>query len=98
MFNANRGVVPLKFSLVFGGASTCSLPAATLVLTRTDGAAPGVINETVYTGSADTGSNFRNNGCHYVYNLSSSSLTPGKYRVDIKIGAEVVGSARFGLK
>lgn len=98
MFNANRGVVPLKFTLIFAGASTCSLPAATLVLTRTDGAAPEVINESAYTGAADTGSNFRNNGCQYVYNLSSSSLTAGRYRVDIKIGGEVVGSARFGLK
>lgn len=98
MFNANRGVIPLKFTLTFGGVSNCSLPAATLVLTRTDGAAPGVINESLYTGSADTGSNFRNNGCQYVYNLGSSSLSPGKYRVDIKIGTEVVGSAKFGLK
>jgi ELWxxDGT repeat protein len=98
MFNANRGVVPLKFTLIFAGAQTCSLPPATLVLTRTDGAAPGLINESVYTGAADTGSNFRNIGCQYVYNLGSASLSPGRYRVDIKIAGEVAGSARFGLK
>jgi hypothetical protein len=48
--------------------------------------------------AADTGSNFRISGCQYVYNLKSSALGRGTYRVDIKINGQVVGNASFGLK
>ena len=58
----------------------------------------GPIDESVYAGSADTGSNFRIDGCQYVYNLNSSALGVGTYRVDIKINNQVVGSATFQLK
>jgi len=44
------------------------------------------------------GPNFRINSCQYVYNLSSSALGVGTYRVDIKINDQVVGSATFALK
>jgi hypothetical protein len=47
--------------------------------------------------AADNGSNFRIDGCQYVYNLSSSALGVGTYRVDIKINGQVVGSATFQL-
>jgi hypothetical protein len=74
------------------------LPPATIALTRTAGATTGVVDESVYTGSADTGSNFRIDGCQYIYNLSASALGVGTYRVDIKINGSVVGSAIFQLK
>jgi hypothetical protein len=48
--------------------------------------------------SADSGSNFRINGCQYAYNLNSGALGVGTYRVDIKINGSVVGSATFGLQ
>ena len=48
--------------------------------------------------SADSGLNFRIDGCQYVYNLNSSALGVGTYRVDIKINNQVVGSAIFELR
>ena len=58
----------------------------------------GDVNEGVYSMSADSGSNFRIDGCQYVYNLNSGALGVGTYRVDIKINGNVVGSAIFQLK
>jgi len=98
VFNSGRGVVPVKFSLTLGGVATCDLPPATITVTRTAGGAIGPIDESLYGGSADTGSNFRIDSCHYAYNLSSGALGPGTYRIDISIGGSVVGSGTFGLK
>lgn len=98
VFNVHRGVVPVKFTLTQGGVATCALPPATIALTRTDGGTIGAIDEYVYSGSADTGSNFRIDSCQYVYNLSTGALGPGTYRVEISIGGSVVGSGTFGLK
>ena len=98
IFNANRGVIPVKFTLTQDGAPTCALPPATIALTRTAGGNIGPINESVYVMSADNGSNFRIDGCQYVYNLSSSALGTGTYRVDIIIDGATVGSATFKLK
>ena len=80
------------------GVATCALPAATIAVTRTSGGTTGVIDESVYSGSADTGSNFRIASCQYIYNLSASALGVGTYRVDIKINGNVVGNAIFQLK
>ena len=98
MFNAKRGVIPVKFTLTLDGVATCALPAATIALTRTVGGTTGEVDESVYTGPADNGSNFRIDGCQYIYNLSASALGVGTYRVDIKINNQVVGSAVFKLK
>ena len=98
IFNANRGVIPVKFTLTEDGTPTCALPPATIALTRTAGGNIGPINESVYVMSADNGSNFRIVGCQYIYNLSSSALGTGTYRVDIMINGATVGSATFKLK
>jgi hypothetical protein len=98
VFTVRRGVVPVKFTLTQGGTQTCALPPATIAVTRTSGGTTGAIDESVYTMAADTGSNFRIDGCQYVYNLNSSALGVGTYRVDIKINNQVVGSATFQLK
>ena len=42
--------------------------------------------------------NFRIDSCQYVYNLNSSALGVGAYRVDVKINGFVVGSSIFQLK
>ena len=97
VFNANRGVVPVKFTLSQGGSQTCALPPATIALTRTAEGTIGAIDESVYVAQADTGSNFRIDSCQYVYNLNSSTLGVGTYRVDILINNQVVGSGIFGL-
>jgi len=98
VFSVRRGVIPVKFTLTDDGTSTCTLPPATIAVTRTAGGTPGVVNESVYSGSADNGSNFRTVSCQYVYNVNSGALGVGTYRVDIKINNTVVGSGVFGLK
>src|SRR5207249_1826596 len=95
VFSVRRGVVPVKFTLTQNGVATCALPPATIALTRTAGGTTGAIDESVYIGPADTGSNFRIDGCQYVYNLSANALGAGTYRVDIMINGQVVGSAVF---
>jgi hypothetical protein len=99
IFNVRRGVVPVKFTLAdCDGHPTCTLPPATIALTRTAGGVIGQVNESIYAGPSDTGSNFRIDGCQYHDNLTSSALGVGTYRVDILINSQVVGSATFQLK
>jgi len=98
VFNAKRGVIPVKFTLTMNNGATCALPAATIALTRTSDATPTLIDEGIYLMAADNGPNFRISGCQYIYNLASSSLGPGAYRVDIIISGAVVGSGFFALK
>ena len=88
----------MKFALTVNGNATCVLPPATIGLTRTAGGTIGAVNESVYNMSADSGSNFRIDGCQYIYNLSTSALGVGTYRVDISINGQVVGNAIFQLK
>src|SRR5205814_4397081 len=54
VFSVRRGVVPVKFALTQGGVATCALPPATIAVTRTAGGTTGQIDESVYSGSADT--------------------------------------------
>ena len=96
-FNVRRGVVPVRFNLILGGVATCDLPPATIAVTRTAGGVIGQVNESDYSGNADTGSNFRIGSCQYVYNLNARALGVGTYRVDVLIDGQVVGSATFGL-
>ena len=98
VFNANRGVVPVKFTLTQNSNPTCALPPASIAVTRTAGGTIGSINESVYSMSADSGSNFRIDSCQYVYNLNSRALGAGTYRVHIEIDGQIVGSASFALK
>src|SRR5204862_5661146 len=65
VFNVRRGVVPGKFTLTLNGVATCALPPATIGLTRTAVATLGEVNESFYSGSADSGSNFRIDNCQY---------------------------------
>ena len=97
-FNVRRGVVPVRFTLTLGGVATCDLPPATIAVARTAGGVIGEVNESVYGGNADTGSNFRIDSCQYVYNLNSRALGAGTYRVDILIDGQIVGSAVFALQ
>ncbi len=100
VFKASRGVVPVKFTLTLGGASTCALPPATISVFRVSGSTLTTINESTYLLPSDTGSNFRidTTNCQYVYNVGTSSLGTGTYQVNISIGGSVVGSGIFGLQ
>jgi hypothetical protein len=97
-FKASRGVVPVKFTLTENGNPTCELSPATLRLTRLGGASPGPIDESLYTGSPDSGTQFRVTDCQYQYNLSPRPLGPGTYLAEILIDGAAVGEARFELK
>ena len=88
----------MKFTLTQDGLSTCALPSATIAVYRTGTGGNQQIDESTYSGPADTGSNFRIDSCQYVYNLSASALGAGTYRVDILINNQVVGSATFALR
>jgi hypothetical protein len=99
VFNANRGVIPVKFTYSVDGAATCNLAPATISLTRLSGALPGgSIDESTYIMSADNGSNFRISGCQYIYNLDAKSIGVGTYLVKIFINSKLAGSAFFKLK
>jgi probable HAF family extracellular repeat protein len=98
VFNAKRGVVPVRFALAENGAPTCQLPPATIAITRTAGGTIGPVDESVYVAAADSGSDFRISNCQYVYNLAASVMGPGRYRVDISIGGTIVGHAEFSLR
>jgi hypothetical protein len=98
VFKAGKGVLPVKFTLAVNGNPTCTLPAATIALTRLSGAVTGPVNESDFIMPADSDSTFRVDSCQYVYNLSLKSLSAGTYRVEIKIGGQVVGSATFELR
>lgn len=98
IFNAKRGVIPVKFRLNCDGNSTCDLAPATIAVTRTAGGVIGAINESVYSSQADSGPNFRITDCQYHYNLNSGALGVGTYRVDILINGQVVGSSTFQLR
>jgi hypothetical protein len=98
VFNVRRSIVPVKFTLTLAGVPTCDLPPATIAVYRTGIGGNQQIDEAIYSGPADTGSNFRIDSCQYVYNLSANALGAGSYRVDIVIGTGVVGSATFALR
>ena len=100
VFNARKGVVPVKFNLALNGAATCELPAATIQLSRTAGGVIGSIQESVYTMPADSGSYYRIDAtaCEYIYNVAASSLGTGTYRVDILINSSSVGGGVFTLQ
>ena len=87
----------MKFTLTLDGVLTCDLPPATIAVYRTGTGGNQQIDESVYSGPADTGSNFRIDSCQYIYNLNSRALGVGIYRVDILIGGQVIGNAVFGL-
>jgi uncharacterized delta-60 repeat protein len=100
VFSVKLGAIPVKFTLTSNGVATCQLPPATISLIRTAGAAPGPIPVSKYRLPSDSGSNFRidTTNCQYVYNLTTSSLGTGTYRVSISIAGTVVGSGTFALK
>ena len=66
-------------------------------MTRAAGGTLGSVDESTYLTNADNGSNFRIDGCQYAYNIASSALGVGTYRVDISINGIMVGHAVFAL-
>jgi len=70
VFNANRGVVPVKFTLTLNGVRTCQLPPATVAVFRTSGDTVVGVNESDFLQPSDSGSNFRidTTNCQYIYN------------------------------
>ena len=100
VFNANRGVVPIKFTLSYGGSATCQLPQATISVMRTAGGTLGAVDQNVYASPADVGSYFRTDStsCQYVYNLDAGSLGAGTYEVFLSISGVAAGDGILGLQ
>jgi hypothetical protein len=100
VFNGNRGVVPVKFTLSLNAAPTCQLPPATIAIFRTGGSAPAAVNQSDFLAPSDNGSNFRvdSTNCQYIYNLNSRSIGVGAYSVQVRIGGIAVGTASFALQ
>ena len=69
-----------------------------VIASRTGGTAPGPIDESVYSSSADRGSDFRIADCGYHYNVAASGLGAGTYLAEILIDGSPVGQARFEVK
>jgi probable HAF family extracellular repeat protein len=98
LFSTKRGVVPVKFSLTKYNVPTCTLPPATIAITRADDGTLTSVDENIYSTPANKGPNFRITACSYHYNLATRPLGVGTYRVDISISGIMVGHAVFGLK
>jgi hypothetical protein len=96
-FNANRGALPVKFTLTENDSTTCTLPQATISVLRSSGAT-GSVDVSTYRTPADNGSNFRIDACQYTYILGTKGLGAGDYRVDIIVNWNIVGSGDFALK
>jgi probable HAF family extracellular repeat protein len=100
VFFAKRGVIPVKFVVTqYGTQPTCTLPA-TIGIVKAGNGTLAAVDESTYSMSADSGSNFRidSTACQYVYNLAASAMGVGTYRVDISINGIMVGHAVFVLK
>jgi YVTN family beta-propeller protein len=98
VFNASRGVIPVKFTLTSSGNPTCALPPATIAIVRMAGNTTQPVNQQDFEMPSDSGINFRVDGCQYVYNVGASGLGAGNYLVQIKINGSVVGTGTFGLR
>src|SRR5439155_10081464 len=73
VFNASRGVVPVKFTLALNGTSTCQLPPAAIAVFRTTGTTVVPVNESDFLAPSDSGPYFRvdSTNCQYTYNLDA---------------------------
>jgi hypothetical protein len=83
-----------------GSLPTCTLPPATIQITKADGTPTGATNEPTTIQPADNNSQFRVVGCSYMYNLDTSSLSgAGRYEVTALInGTPAAGAATFDLR
>jgi len=99
-FKANRGVVPVKFTLALNAAPTCQLPPATISVFRTSQTTPAAVNQSDFLMPSDSGSDFRidSSNCQYIYNLNTRSIGAGIYSVQIRISGIAVGTASFALQ
>jgi hypothetical protein len=83
-----------------GSVLTCTLPPATIQITKLSGSTTGAVNEPLTIQPADNNSQFRVVGCNYMYNLDTSSLSgAGRYEVGAVIGGTpATGVALFDLR
>lgn len=95
---SKKGVVPVKFTLKADGVSTCTLPPATIKVSRLSGSVSRPIDESDYLHPSDSGSNFRITDCQYHYNVNAKSFGNGRYTVELLIGGTSEGIATFELK
>jgi probable HAF family extracellular repeat protein len=93
VFSRKRGIVSLKFTLTAYGVRTCTLPPATIAMTKAAGDTLSQVDL-----SDNEGLQIDPIACQYVYSLEASSLDTGTYLADVSIGGISVGHAVFGVK
>jgi hypothetical protein len=75
--------IPVKFDLTGGCAGNASLVANIYFYHLTNSSGP--VNEAVSTSAADTGTLFRYNGGHYMFNLGTKDVTGGTWQLGVDL-------------
>jgi len=97
VFRAGRAVIPVKFRLTQYGSPTCNLLPATLSISKVKRGTLSVMEERVRRAD-DSNMRLGASACQYHYNLETSDLGIGTFRVDISINGIMVGHAAFTLR
>ena len=100
IFSVKRAVLPVKFQLRQHEEATCTLPPATITVTKARDTEITAVDESAYSAQSENASEFGIDptGCQYVYHLNATGLGTGAYRVDISIHGIMVGHAVFALR
>jgi len=91
IFSADRGVLPVKFTLAKNNARTCHLPPATISVARTSG---GVLGPVIVARNVGIDAD----DCKYIHHLAASALGVESIGWISSINGIVVGHAVFALK
>jgi hypothetical protein len=93
--------VPVKFYLTYLDGTHASTCKCTISFSKA-GSSTGVVDESIYSTPADSGSLFRYDPTsqQYIYNLGTKTLTAGKYTVTVTFddGSTPPATINFGLK
>ncbi len=96
--------VPVKFQLTGASAGTTNLQAK-LYVSKIDNNIDGTVAEAVSTAAADSGNTFRYDPTsqQYIFNLGTSSLTAGTYKLKIYVNGDnttgiLLGTVNVSIK
>ena len=95
----SRGrTLPVKFQLFDANNALVPNVVATIAVTQLSGTPPAQPPVDLGTGAADTGNRFRWDGSHYHFNLDTTVLSAGVWRIDAVLNDGSVHSVRIGLR
>jgi hypothetical protein len=90
--------VPVKFDLTDAAVSSITTATATLSIAKISDSVEGVFVEAVSTSAATTGSLFRYDGGHYMFNLSTKGMTAGTYSIKVTLDDGTTYRTQISLK